>query len=85
MEAGCVFDNQRGVYILSLYIIELAESYGVFQCEPEDKTAEGEWHCEAVDEAIEALNIHVAEEGYNFGYGECGDFMYMPISWWSEE
>ena len=31
------------------------------------------------------LNKNVAEEGYCFGFGECGDFMYMPISWWSEE
>ena len=80
METGCVFDNHRGIY-MGEAIIKLAESYGVFRCEPEDKTVEGEWHFEAVDEAIEALNTHVAEEGYNFGYSESGDFMYMQISW----
>ncbi len=84
METGCIFDNHRGIY-MGEAIIELAESYGVFHCEHEDKTAEGEWHWEAVDEATEALNNHVAEEGYCFGFGPCGDFMYMPISWWSEE
>ena len=84
METGCVFDNHRGIY-MGEAIIELAESYGFILQVPEDKTNEGEFHWEAVDDAENYLNENVAEEGYCFGFGPCGDFMYMPISWWSEE
>ena len=84
METGCVFDNHRGIY-MGEAIIGLAESIADYHCEPEDRTHEGEWHFEAVDEAIAALNDYVAEAGKMFDYGESGDFMYMPIEWWDEE
>lgn len=56
----------------------------VMECE-EDGTVDGEFYCEAITDAERFLNNNVAEEGYLFGYGECGDFMYMPISWWDED
>ena len=66
-------------------IIEFAESYGfILQCE-EDSTPDGEFYHEAVDDAENFLNENVAEEGYMFGMGECGDFMYMPVEWFSDE
>lgn len=82
METGCVFDNHRGIY-MGEAIIELAESYGMPH--EEERTPEHEWYHEATDDVISWLNNNVAEEGKMFGYGECGDFMYMPISWWDEE
>lgn len=84
METGCVFDNHRGIY-MGEAIIELAESYGFILQTPEDKTNSGEFHWEAVEDAETFLNNNVAEKNHLFGYGPCGDFMYMPISWWSEE
>lgn len=83
METGCVFDNHRGIY-MGEAIIELAESYGMPYDEA-DRTPDGEFYCEHIDEAESFLNEKIAEEGYMFGFGPCGDFMYMPISWWSEE
>lgn len=82
METGCVFDNHRGIY-MGEAIIELAESYGMPKVE--HRTPEHEFYCEEWIDAEDWLNDHVAEEGFAFGSGECGDFMYMPISWWSEE
>ena len=84
METGCIFDNHRGIY-MGEAIIELAESYGWENKYPEDNTPDSESYWENVDAAEYYLNKNIAEEGYAFGYGECGDFMYMPISWWDEE
>lgn len=85
MDTGCIFDNHRGIY-MGEAIIELAEEYGFILQVPEDKTADGEFHWEAVDDAINFLNENVAEDGYMFEYGiGAPDFMYMPISWWSED
>lgn len=84
METGCIFDNHRGVY-MGEAIIELAESYGFVVQVPEDRTFDGDYHLEAVIDAENYLNENVAEEGFMFGYGESGDFMYMPISWWEED
>lgn len=84
METGCVFDNHRGIY-MGEAIIGLAQSYGfILQCE-EDGTPEGEFYCEAIGDAENFLNNNVAEKGYMYGYGECGDFMYMPVEWFSDE
>lgn len=82
METGCIFDNHRGIY-MGEAIIELAEGYGMPH--EEHRTPEHEFYFEAIDDAESFLNNNVAEEGYAFGFGECGDFMYMPISWFSEE
>lgn len=82
METGCVFDNHRGIY-MGEAIIGLAESYGMPH--EESRTPEHEFYCEAIEDAEFFLNTKVAEEGYCFGFGPCGDFMYMPISWWDEE
>lgn len=84
METGCVFDNHRGIY-MGEAIIELAESYGFVPENDEDKNPESEFHWDLVTVAEHYLNVNVAEEGYCYGFGECGDFMYMPISWFSEE
>ena len=82
LKTGCIFDNHHGIY-MGEAIIELAESYGMKH--EEERTPEHEFYCEAIEDAENFLNNNVAEEGYCFGFGECGDFMYMPISWWSEE
>lgn len=84
METGCIFDNHRGIY-MGEAIIALAESYGLVPENEEDKTPDSEFHWDMVAVAENYLCKNVAEEGYMFGFGECGDFMYMPISWWSEE
>lgn len=80
METGCVFDNHRGIY-MGEDIIKLAESHGFRLQVPEDGTAEGEFYCDAVVDAIDYLNDSVADSGFLFGYSESGDFMYMQISW----
>lgn len=82
MKTGCVFDNHRGIY-MGEAIIELAESYGMPH--EEHRTPDDEFYCESIEDAENFLNNNVAEEGYCYGFGECGDFMYMPISWWDEE
>ena len=81
METGCVFDSVRGIY-MGEAIIKLAESYGMPHAE--ERTPEHEFYCEAWIDAEDWLNNNVAEGGFAFGAGECGDFMYMPIEWWDE-
>lgn len=82
MKTGCVF--RRGIY-MGEAITKMAKNGAGFRCEEADETTNSEWHWDAVVEAIFALNKTVAEEGFQFGYGERGDFMYMPIEWWGEE
>lgn len=82
MDTGCIFDNHRGIY-MGEAIIELAEEWGMKY--ETDRTPDSEFYFEAIESAEYYLNKFVAEDGYMFGFGPCGDFMYMPISWWSEE
>ena len=67
-------DGNRGIY-QGQRIIEIAEGYG-FVVKPEDivnKTPDGEFYSELVDDATDYLN-ELAPEGYYFGNTENGDF-----------
>ena len=82
MKTGCIFDNHRGIY-MGEAIIELAESYGMPH--EEERTSEHEFYHEATDSAVDWLNNNIAEDGHSYGFGECGDFFYMPSDWWEDE
>ena len=78
-DEGVWADGNRGIY-QGQRIIKLAEGRG-FVVKPEDlenKTPDGEFYNELVDEAVEYLN-EMAPEGYSFRNTEGGDFGLFKI------
>lgn len=76
---GCWLDCCRGHYIGEA-VIDFAESLGFHVENEEDRTPEGEWYCEAWDDAEEYLQDFAAE-GFFFGSAEdTGAWGYWSIN-----
>lgn len=84
-ETGCVFDSSRGIYIPQ-EIVELARAYGWefdgWQAWEENNDNNNDAY-ELSDEALEWLNLNVAEDGYQFAWWE-GNVMYWSDAEWDE-
>lgn len=70
---GCIFDSARGIY-QGQAVIEFAESLGM--AIEDERTPDHEFYFEAVTDAENWLNAHIAKDGFYFGNSEAGDFGY---------
>lgn len=80
-ETGCVFDSRDGIWIYES-ICDLARVYGWDGTWSQEDNENGNI-VDISDEAMEWLDLNVAEDGYRFGWWE-GNFMYWSDEEWEE-
>jgi hypothetical protein len=77
-EVGCLLDEHNG-QVENDRDVTVWASRCSWESEP--MVVESDEWADAVEEAVEYLNDHVARDGYSFGWYE-GNFFYQSEEWW---